>query len=343
MNFSYRTRRFLGRLLRGILVLALVALAVLACWLLWLQRFIQYTPDGVRLDFNLSQTFPSGQEAQPIKPGPSVPIYYDRENTEATLPSDEPTLKKISGFYVTTDQLLEDLNGILEKIRALPEGTAVLLDVKGGWGYFYYPTGVGTATSTSFDMAVMEEFFATVNSLGLHTIARMSAFRDYEFGRNNTASGLWAPGGYLWADQDSCYWLDPTKDAVMTYLIQICKELQGMGFDEVLFRDFRFPPTQDIRFEGDRNAALQQAAKTLVTACANDSFTVSFMVEGGALFSIPDANCRLYLENIAAVDVAEINGIYNVPNPEKQLLFFTGSGDTRYEVSCVLRPIDMAY
>ncbi len=339
--FSYRTRRFLGRLLRITGILAAVALVVIACWMLWLQRHILYTADGVKLDFTLSQVWPEGVEAKPLDTLPSVDIQFG-EITKPTDPNLEPPeMEQISGYYVTTTELFADPDGILQKLRTLSAGTAVLLEVKDGWGDFYYSSSVGSP-SNEVNLTVMDSFFEAVNRLDLHTIARVSALRDYKFGLNNTNCGLWHPGGYLWIDQEHCYWLDPTVDGTLTYLIRIAQELQGMGFDEVVYRDFYIPESENIIFSSDRNAALQQAAQSLVTACASNSFIVSFMVEGTA-FQIPAENCRLYLENVAAEDVAELGQSLGISDPVKQLLFFTDSGDTRYEEACVLRPLDMAY
>ncbi len=339
--FSYRTRRFLGRLLRFLGILALVAAVLLACWMLWLQRYIIYTPDGVKLDFNLSQSWPSGMEARPPETLPSVDIQFGNI-TQATDPVYvPPEMEKIAGYFVTAQELFADPEGILAKLQALPAGTAVMLDVKDGWGDFYYSSSVGSA-SVNVNIPAMDGFFEALNSLDLHTIAQVSALRDYEFGLNNTHCGLWHPGGYLWVDESHCYWLDPTKDGTLTYLIRIGQELQSLGFDEVVFRDFFVPQSENIIFEGDRNAALQQAAKTLVTACGNGSFIVSFLVEG-TQFAIPEDNCRLYLQNVTAEGVEDAVAQYPVADPARQLLFFTDSGDTRYEESCVLRPLDMAY
>ena len=47
MTIPYRTRRVLKRLGSALLALALVAIFVLMCWLLWLDRFVVYTRDGI--------------------------------------------------------------------------------------------------------------------------------------------------------------------------------------------------------------------------------------------------------------------------------------------------------
>ncbi len=340
MLFSYRTRRAFRRIVGTLVTLALTAVAVLLCWLLWLQRFIIYTPDGAVLDFNLSQTLPEGIVAKPVLPGPTVQIQYGKE--EETKPPADPTMQKLLGYYVTTEELMADLNGVQQKLQSLPEGTAVLLDVKSTWGHFFYPTSVGYTTSSSFDPAVMEVFFDTVNRLGLHTIARVPAFRDYDFALRNTQCGLWAHGGYLWADSENRYWLDPANETVQTYLIQVAKELRNMGFDEVLFKDFTFPPTEDgIRYDKDKDQALAACAETLVKACGDVDFTVSFLTSDPT-FVLRQTHCRLYIENVLATEVSDVLSQYQVPDPATQIVFFAQVTDTRYEVSGVLRPLDMA-
>ncbi len=341
MIFSYRTRRFLGRLMRFLLISAAVLTAVGLCWLLWLGRFVIYTPQGALLDFTLSQRLPEGVVARPLSPGESLPIQYGQEE-EDPQPGQTPTRKKVEGYYLTVEELMADLPGVLAKLQALPGDTAVLLDVKGTWGYFFYPTKVGATTSESFDMAVMEQFFETVNALGLYTIARLPAFQDYDFGRNNFSAGLAAPGGYLWTGENNCYWLNPTDDTVLSYLIQVIRELRDLGFDEVAFKDFCFPDTEEILFDGDRTEAINKAAKTLVTACAGSEFAVSFITNAPD-FVLPEGNCRLYLADVPAADVADVLSHYDLTDPEHQVVFFAQTNDTRYDVSGTLRPIDMAY
>ncbi len=340
MIFSYRTRRFFRRLLGFLAAAAAVGLVIFLCWLLWLQRYIRYTPEGAVLDFSLNQDLTQGVEAKPLTPGASVSIHY---GDEEDLPAqEEPAMEQLQGYYVTVDELVKDLAAVRQKIEALPKGTAVLVDVKGTWGYFFYPTTVGDTTSESFNMAVMEAFFADINDLGLYTIARLPAFQDYDYGRKNYSCGLAVPAGYLWYGENHCYWLNPENDQVLTYLIDICRELRSMGFDEVVFKDFCFPDTDEIIYDGDRTQALNKAARTLVTACANTEFAVSFITSDPAL-TLPEGNCRLYLEGVAAADVADRVLQFAVPDPAAQLVFFAQTNDTRYEVSGVLRPLDMAY
>lgn len=345
MRLSYKSRQFLRRAWRVALVLLVAAVVALLCWVLWLRRFVIYTADGVKLDFSLQQQFPQGQTG-PQGTLPSQPdIYFtDTEPTAPTDPSQgegQPPEEtpRFEAYYVTVDELQKDLDTVLERIQALPEGTPVMLDVKGHWGYFYYSSDLGKF-SGSFDRATMDAFFAAVHESGAYAIAKLPAFRDYQFALANTGSGIKVDKGYLWVDPDRCYWLDPADDVVLTYLVSICKELRNLGFDEVAFYDFYIPKANTIVYQGDRAAAIQKAANTLVSACAKDGFTVSFITTDPA-FPLPNGDCRLYLENVAAADVQTVLMLMSQHVMERTV-FFTKSKDTRFDVCGVIRPLIMA-
>lgn len=343
MIFSYRTRRFFRRLFSVILTIVLLACAFLAIWLLWAQRYIIYTQDGPILDFGLKPPNAEGIVAGPTVPGETVPIDFGKEEVpeEETPPPPEETMEQLKGYYLTVDDLSKDLEAILKKLETLPKGTPILMDVKGTWGYFFYSTSLGGTTSTSFDMEVMDAFFQRVNALGLYTIARLPAFADYDFARKNYTCGLKTESGSLWGDENNCFWLDPTDDLVLTYLVQVAKELKSMGFAEVVFKNFYVPTANEIVYKQDRAEAIKKAAKTLVTACASKDFVVSF-ISGNAGFPLPEGNCRLYLENVGATQVQDVLQKVQVKDYAINLVFFATSNDTRYEAGGVLRPLEMA-
>ena len=143
-------------------------------------------------------------------------------------------------------------------------GTPVMLDVKDAKGRFFYSSGVSAERSGSVDTAAMDALIEKLDQKGMYLIARLPALRDYSFGLNHTENGLFvSSGAYLWADDDYCYWLDPTKQGTVTYLVEIVTELKNLGFDEVVFDEYRFPDTDNLKFSGDRLEALNSTAKTL--------------------------------------------------------------------------------
>lgn len=342
MNLSYRTRRRLRRLGITLLVTVLIALVVWFCWIVWVGRYIVYTPEGARLDFSIDPQLPTGEAAKPPATGQTVPIIYDEPEVEEPLPNYDQTA--ISGYYVDFEDLCEDVSVVKAQLQQLPAGTAVLLDVKNTKGYFYYSTAVGETTSSDLDIAAMDDLISWLAGSELYTIARLPAFRDWEFGLNNVPSGLPKKdgNGSLWMDDTNCYWLDPTAEDTLNYLVRITAELRGLGFDEVVFKDFRFPNTEKIEFEGDKAQAIADAAAKLVDACATDRFCVSFY-SAEPTFALPAGRVRLYLEDVAAADVHSVAQQVATDDPAVHVMFLTTVNDTRFDEYSVLRPLESAH
>jgi hypothetical protein len=147
-------------------------------------------------------------------------------------------------------------------------------------------------------------------------------------------------GKGLWPDEGHCYWLDPTKETTINWLVSIIKEIKNMGFDEVVLTDFRFPDTDMIRFDGDKTEALGTAANQLVAKCADKDFAVSFEVPSYE-FPQPEGRSRMYLEKIAATNVSMVAAKVEefMTDPQLRLVFIAETNDTRFNAYGCLRPI----
>ncbi len=340
INIPYRTRYALKRTAVVLLVVLLVAALVFFCWFLWLKRYVVYTRDqGAVLDMTLSAQIPEGQLAVPPEQGETISVYYNEGENAINTSKD---LTQITGYYADTAALEKGVNAVWDQAKALPTGTPVMLDVKNPKGQFFYSSSVGAQRNSRVDAAVMDAMIKDLDSKGVYLIARLPALRDYQFGLNHTANGLFvASGGYLWADDDYCYWLNPTSQGTVTYLVQIVTELKNIGFDEVVFEEFRFPDTNDLKFSGDRAQALADTAATLVTSCATESFAVSFVQSAG--FALPEGRSRLYVEGAVAANAATIAQQSGLADPAVNLVFLTEVHDTRFDAYSVLRPLEAAH
>lgn len=347
MTIPYRTRRVCRRIFSVLLALGLVAVFVLMCWLLWLDRFLVYTKDGAYLDFSQSNKLMSGELTGDTEPRPTVSIHYGDEDA-----TQSGKLQQLNGFYITEEDLAapqssrtpqetsaQKIDALIASIQTLPAGTPVMLEVKNSKGRFFYGSTVGSQRSSLINTAKVDELIDALNGQNVYLIAKLPAFRDYYFGLNNVPLGLHhTTGRYLWQDEGGCYWLNPAHQGALTYLAQIVTELKAKGFDEVVFSEFRFPDTNNILFDGDRDAAIQSAASTLVTACATENFCISFI--GNANFPLPEGRARLYMENVSAGDCASVAGQTGLPTPEINLVFITPSHDTRFDAYGILRPLE---
>jgi len=309
-------------------------------WLLWLQRFVVYTrQDGAVLNMEISENLAPGQAAIPPIEDESVEIFYNEGEEKVNLSTDLAPLK---GYYVLGNAVSTNPDGVWEQISALPAGTPVMLDLKSVYGMFYYSTATGRPTSGDADVRGVDNLIRNLKNSDYYTIARIPALRDRDYGLNNTNEGLPVAAGYLWRDEDGCYWLNPAREAIINYLIDIATELRMLGFDEVVFEDFYFPKTQNIVFDGDKTATLESTAQTVVDACATDTFAVSFVSDG--TWKDPDGRSRVYRDDISdAIKLMEFNSSLAVENPEARVVLITNNMDTRFEDYGVMRPIELAH
>ena len=340
MSIPYRTQQNLKRLAIALLVLLVVGAFVWAMWILWLQRFVVYTREGAVLNFEVSETLPVGEEAVPPSEGMQIEIYYNEGEDKVNISTE---LAQLKGYYVVGSAVSEDPAGVWEQIQALPASTPVMLDMKSIYGNFYYTTSTGRPLSDSADIAGVDELIANLRASGYYTIARVPALRDKEYGRENTRSGIYhSSGGYLWMDDDGCYWLNPAKEDTITYLISIASELRDLGFNEVVFDDFCFPQSKSISFKGVKAQTLADTAQALVTNCATDYFAVSFVSDGS--WTAPTGRSRIYRKDVNdPLQLAEATLNLTLTDPSIRLVFITSNMDTRFESYGVMRPINLAH
>ena len=340
MNIPYRTRRVINRV--GIIVLALLLVGILAwlCWVVWLERYVVYSGDSATLDFSVSAQELTGEVARPPVAEANVSIYYN-EGSDALITSNEMT--KLSGYYIDIDMMQTDMDNIMTTIQRLSSDTAIMIDMKGAYGSFYYSSTLEDALiSASTDIDAVAKLLTAIQKKGFYTIARISSLRDYNFGLNHVTSGLYMLNrAGLWMDQ-GFYWLDPTNATTTSWITSIVLELKEMGFDEVMLADFRFPNSTEYIFNGDKPAALQEAAAKLISTCGSSDFTLSFGVDDPT-FALPaDSRCRIYLEGIDAGTVETKISQVTVADPEIQVVFVAETNDTRFDNYSVLRSLSMA-
>lgn len=337
MNIPYRVQRRLKRLAVILLVAAVIVGLFVLCWFLWLDRYVIYTRDGASLDFNTSSVGMTGELAAPPVEENLIPIYFNEGDDLVNTGTD---LAKLTGYYIDAAALMSGVDKVISQVKNLPAGTPVMLEVKGSYGGCYYSSSASPYRTDSIDAAQVDELISVMNKLDLYTIACMPAFRDYCYGLNNEQNGLPTAGGYLWADEEYRYWLNPAKEGTLMYLMGIANELRVLGFDEVVFLDFRFPDTESIVFNGDKAQALEYAAQAMVDNCATATYAVSF--EGSDLFTVPTGRTRVYRTGVDAMEAKEIAESSGVEDTSIYLAFITDLYDTRFDEYSVLRPISFA-
>ena len=342
MRISYRTKRILQRLAMVSAIALMLFIIAWFCSVVFLERYVVYTRDGAMLDLSISANDIIGEEVRAPSAGTNISIFYN-EGDDAINMSDE--LTKLDGYYIDINALKTDIAGCWDLLEPLNANTPILIDLKGGYGSAYYSSTLpGIITSSEVSVASVDELIGYMNEKNFYTIARISAFRDYNYGLNHVPAGLMHVNGKgLWPDEGHCYWLDPTKEMTLEWIASIITEIKNMGFDEVVLTDFCFPESDMVRFDGDKDAALLNAANWLTQKCGGNKFAISFGVTNHE-FAPPEGRSRVYLEKVPATNVGAVATKVSevLSEPETRLVFMAETNDTRFNSYGVLRPLAVA-
>lgn len=335
----YRVRRLLLGALRFLLIAGVCAGLALGVWTLWAGRYIQYNRDGAKLDFSVSPTVPKGALAEQRTDQPDLPIhFYEVEDTEGQ----DKALKQLDGYYVTTE-MLKNLDSVSQALGTLPADRPVMMELKDIRGYFFYDTTLGPKAD-GIDTAAVNSLITEMHGTGRYLIAKIPALRDYTFALENSREhfeiGILVPNrGSFFMDAEHCYWLDPKAELNMTFLVSIVTELKNLGFDEVVFSDFRIPEGE-IYYDGDKTGEVQKLAEGLIRVCGSETFAVSFLCEQEN-FLLPQGRARLYFENVDAASAATLAAREDIPDPAVYAVFLTDLMDTRFADYSVMHPLEL--
>lgn len=337
-NLTFSAKRRLQRIGVFSLITILAVVLLWLCWVIWIGRYVVYSREGATIDMDVPLQLSGGQIAAPPAADATIPIYINEGSDAIDTNTD---LTQINGFYIDTDTLQNEMSTALDTIATLPSDTAVMVELKNIWGTFFYSSNLADATtSTKLDITAVDNLITEITSKNLYTIAMVPAFRERYYCLDHSSAGLEVTRRtHLWEDDDKCYWLDPTDNSALNWIISIVEELKNLGFDEVVFTEFRMPDTDGIYFNGDREEAIRSAAATIVTECTADGFAVSFMTDDPD-FPLPEGGrSRIYLQNISAKDVASTASRLQVPDQKVNIVFMANTNDTRYDDYSSLRPI----
>ena len=341
-KLSYRHRLRLKRLGKWIGLCVLILAVLMIFFLIYMQRYVVYTSEGAKLDFDhTTLDIPvnyASEDPEPHKKVTHVEIEY--KDSEQTA---DGKLKQLKGVYITIDMLRTNPDLVLETVRGLDNSNAVMIDVKDDKGNFYYNTEITGMKKANTD--ALDELIDYLKRNGYPMIARIPAFADTSFAQGHPELALWLESGgsrELWVDDNENNWLSPEKPTVLSYQEQICKELSSLGFQEVVFNDFYFPTAGTIVYTSNltRSELIADAARELQNAFIGSNLTISFCTADTA-FPVDASAGRLYVPDVSGANVDKIIASLSntVNNPATHVVFLSDSLDTRFDSYGTLRPL----
>ena len=160
---------------------------------------------------------------------------------EGLLPGEERV--KVKGIYVTGAMAgtsgMDDLIALVDRT----ELNALVIDVKNDDGRVVYEmdtpmvSGIGSSKKLVSDMPGLIQ---KCKEHDIYLIARIVAFKDPFLAENRTDLALHDESGNLFRDSSGLAWVNPYKEEVWEYLLEIAEEAVAIGFDEIQFDYIRF-------------------------------------------------------------------------------------------------------
>ena len=157
------------------------------------------------------------------------------------LPEEERV--KVKGIYVTGAMAgtsgMDDLIALVDRT----ELNTMVIDVKNDDGRVVYEmdtpmvSEIGSYKKLGSDMPGLIQ---KCKEHDIYLIARIVAFKDPFLAENRTDLALHDESGNLFRDSSGLAWVNPYKEEVWEYLLEIAEEAVAIGFDEIQFDYIRF-------------------------------------------------------------------------------------------------------
>lgn len=160
---------------------------------------------------------------------------------DGLLPEEERV--KVKGIYVTGAMAgtsgMDDLIALADRT----ELNAMVIDVKNDDGRVVYEMDspmVSEIGSSRELVSDMPNLVRKCKEHGIYLIGRIVAFKDPFLAESRTDLALHDAQGNLFRDSSGLAWVNPYKQEVWEYLMEIAEEAVEIGFDEIQFDYIRF-------------------------------------------------------------------------------------------------------
>ena len=265
-------------------------------------------------------------EADADKPGNQAGAPEEAEPSEEaeslelseTEGESERTPVQARGIYISPPAAGsgEMMEGILARTPGT-ENNAVVIDLKDDNGRVTCPMESPMVMETEASRPYVTDMAELVRRLkedyGLYVIARVVAFRDPWLAEKKPEWCLKLPDGTVFRDRSGLAWINPYREEVWDYLVEIGTQAAAMGFDEVQFDYIRFcteKGVNDVVFdEADTRGRSKTDVITEFTAYASQQLAprgvfVSADVFGAIIGSEVDAQSvgQIYVDMAKNLD-----------------------------------------
>lgn len=290
---GYRGRRTVTDILRLVAIVLAVLVVLSVAGLVYLQRYLVYTDEGVKLELPPFLQSLRG-EKEPQGPGGSAslpdPGSLSIEIEPAGSQSEPQPAEEPAGFVMALP-VSDVLDGSAGEKLAQAGADALVLEMKAPSGKLAWLSGqamAGRARANGPQAA--NDALKQWNEGEVYTIARVCCYRDDSAPYYHNSQAL-RQGKGNWKDELGLRWLSPAQDKNQAYIAGLCGELAALGFDEIVLEQFYFPTqgnldkiTKGASYDAAQFTTQVEALLTQAQAAAEPYGTkISLWVERAAL------------------------------------------------------------
>ena len=254
---AYRGRPRWKTVLKIVLVTLLLLVVLAAALMVYLERYLVVTGEGVRLELPFFQNQEQEQVSPSPTPGQSEPVVV-------VTPTPVPTPTVLEPVSLELTSLLA---GTAAQETAAAGGNAALFDMKSDSGALAYGSSVERAVSgglSADDPTLNGAITSALEEEGLYAIARVSCFKDNDLSNEDRSLAVTTNSGYRWTDPEGIRWVSPTSAEVRDYITEVCVELAELGFDEIMLDNAGYPPEGNLHYIRKGEAYDESAFSTVI-------------------------------------------------------------------------------
>ncbi|MEK7559808.1 MAG: putative glycoside hydrolase [Patescibacteria group bacterium] len=130
------------------------------------------------------------------------------------------------------------------------EINSLVTDVKDYTGRVAFDTKsklVDTAGSEEIRIQDLKEFVNELHQNNIYAIARITVFQDPFYAKYNSDIAVKTKTGSNWKDRKGLMYIDPSAEEFWQYTVEVAREAEKMGFDELNFDYIRFPSDGNMK------------------------------------------------------------------------------------------------
>ena len=125
----------------------------------------------------------------------------------------------------------------------------MVIDIKNDSGEVTYDMGLPLAEEIGAQTRYVSDMPGLIQQLkekDIYLIARIVAFKDPILAEKEPKYAVKNPDGSVFHDNNDLAWVNPYREEVWDYLIDLSKEAVALGFDEIQYDYIRFSTAQGI-------------------------------------------------------------------------------------------------